>query len=73
MENNKVQAKINQLLVSQDSVKNDDLSDKTDLLQMHISSLKISKCAPEENLLSGSRWAHFAENQTKALTVTLTE
>lgn len=73
MENNEVQDKINQLPVSRDSVKNDDLSDKTDLLQMHINSLKICKCAPEENLLSGSRWAQVAENQTKALTVRLTE
>lgn len=40
--------KINQLLASQSMV-------KASLLQMCMSSLKVTKCAPEETLFSSSR------------------
>jgi hypothetical protein len=41
---------------------NSELSDRTRQLQMGISSLKVSKCALEENLLSSSHRAQVAEN-----------
>lgn len=45
--------------------------DKFDLPQMHINNVKISKCAPEENLPSGSHRAQVVENQTKTLIIRL--
>lgn len=50
-----------------------DLSDRTDGLQMCVNSLKVSKCVPEENLLFSSHRAQVAENQTEALIITLLE
>lgn len=74
MKSNEHQDKIDQLLVSRDSVKNNnDLSDKTDLFQMHRNSLQVAKCALGENLLSGSHTAQVEENQTTAITVRLTK
>lgn len=61
-------------LTSQTTVKDsNDLSDRTDGLQMCVDSLKTSKCVPEENLLSSSHRAQVAENQTEALMITLPE
>lgn len=74
MKYNEHRDKIDQLLVSQGSVKNNnDLSDKTDLFQMHRNSLQVAKCALGENLLSGSQATQVEGNQTIALIVRLTE
>lgn len=51
----------------------DEVSDKTDRIQMRINSLKVSKCAPEENLLSSSHRAQDSENQTEILIMELAE
>lgn len=73
MKYNEHRDKIDQLLVSRDSVKNNnDLSDKTDL-QMRRNSLQVAKCALGENLLSGSHATQVEGNQTTALIVRLTE
>lgn len=73
MKYNEHRDKIDQLLVSRDSMKNNnDLSDKTDL-QMHRNSLQVAKCALGENLLSGSQATQVEGNQTTALIVRLTE
>lgn len=58
--------KIKQLLVSQNTVKdNSELHDKPDLFQMCMTSLKVSKHAMEATLLSRSYKAQVLENQTK--------
>lgn len=68
---NQLSDKINQL---ENMVKdNKELSDKIDQLQMLINSLKISKCALEENHLSSSHRAQIVENQTEALMIRLPE
>lgn len=73
MKYNEHRDKIDQLLVSWDSVNNNnDLSDKTDL-RMHRNSLQVAKCALGENLLSGSQATQLEGNQTIALIVRLTE
>jgi hypothetical protein len=40
---------------------------------MHLNSLKFSKCALGENLLSSSHRAQVVENQTEALIIRLAE
>lgn len=58
--------KIKQLLVSQNTVKdNSELHDKSDLFQMCMKNLKVSKHAVEADLLSRSHSAQVLENQTK--------
>lgn len=58
--------KIKQLLVSQNTVKdNSELHDKSDLFQMCMKNLKVSKHAVEADLLSRSYSAQVLENQTK--------
>ncbi|KAL6037658.1 hypothetical protein STEG23_020039 [Scotinomys teguina] len=68
---NELRDKINQL---QNTVKdNKKLSDKIEQLQMQVNSLKISKGALEESLLSSSYRAQVVENQTEALIIRLAE
>lgn len=70
MKYNEHRDKIDQLLVSWDSVNNNnDLND----LRMHRNSLQVAKCALGENLLSGSQATQLEGNQTIALIVRLTE
>lgn len=52
-------------------VRNNELSDKTDQLQMHINSLRVPKPVLEESLLSNSHRDQIAEKQTKTLIVRL--
>jgi len=46
-----------------------ELGDRIHQPWMHRSSLKLSKCALEENLLSSSYRAQVEENQTEALII----
>lgn len=53
MDTNELCDKVHPLLASQNTVKsNNELSGKIDQLPMCINSLKVSKCARQENLLS---------------------
>jgi hypothetical protein len=54
-------------------VENNELSDKIDWLHVQINSLKVSKCALEEDLLSSSHRAQVAENQIEVLIIRLAE
>jgi hypothetical protein len=64
MEKNELSDKINQLEASQNTVKDSNkLSDNTDRLQ--INSLKVSKCALEENLLCSTHRAQVVEIKLK--------
>lgn len=72
-EKNELCDNINQRLTSQHTVENNELSDKIDWLHVHINSLKVSKCALEEDLLSSSHRAQVAENQIEVLIIRLAE
>lgn len=54
-------------------MENNELSDKIDWLHVQINSLKVSKCALEEDLLSSSHRAQVAENQIEVLIIRLAE
>lgn len=70
-EKNVLLNKINRLLVSQNIMKNNNvLSDKSGRLQIHINSVKVSKCALEET--PPAAIAQGEENQTKAVIIRLT-
>lgn len=70
-EKNELCEKINQLLASQNMVKdNNELRDKIECLQMYVYSLKGSQCALEDHF-SRSHGAQAEENQTKVLIVSL--
>ncbi|XP_026641285.1 Friend virus susceptibility protein 1-like [Microtus ochrogaster] len=68
---NELRDQINQLQKMKKD--NKELSDKNDQLQMRINSLKVSKCALEENFLASSHRARVVENQTEALIIRLAE
>lgn len=72
-EKNELCDKSNQLLALKNMVKDSGLSDKTGQFQVHMSSLKVSKCALEEHLLSSTHRAQAVENQTRALIIGVAE
>lgn len=71
MDKNKLIDKINQLLVSQDTVAKEmnELNGTVGQLQTHINNLKISKYALEEKFLSSIHRTYVAGNQSKALII----
>jgi hypothetical protein len=68
---NKLLDQINHCPSSHSMVKDNELSDKIDQLQMHINSLKFPKLFWKKNLLSRSHRAQVAEKQTKTLVTRL--